>query len=86
MCVWWHFRAFKTVVFIINQVDAFVRACKQTLLYNVLDALTSSNVQVGLHFTAVTTALICRPRHTFTAQSPQVTQTHTNVLGYIVPL
>lgn len=40
-------RAFKTVVFVIDQVDAFVRACKQTLLYNVLDALTSSQVQVG---------------------------------------
>lgn len=39
-------RAFKTVVFVIDQVDAFVRACKQTLLYNVLDALTSSQVQV----------------------------------------
>jgi hypothetical protein len=35
------------VVFVIDQVDAFVRACKQTLLYNVLDALTSSQVQVG---------------------------------------
>lgn len=40
-------RAFKIVVFVIDQVDAFVRACKQTLLYNVLDALTSSQVQVG---------------------------------------
>jgi hypothetical protein len=34
------------VVFVIDQVDAFVRASKQTLLYNVLDALTSSQVQV----------------------------------------
>lgn len=33
-------------MFVIDQVDAFVRASKQTLLYNVLDALTSSQVQV----------------------------------------
>lgn len=51
----WH-RAFKTVVFVIDQVDAFVRACKQTLLYNVLDALTSSQVQVrcGVRYNAHT--------------------------------
>lgn len=44
-------------MFIIDQVDAFVRACKQTLLYNVLDALTSSNVQVRLRHTALTSAV-----------------------------
>lgn len=47
-------RAFKTVVFVIDQVDAFVQACKQTLLYNVLDALTSSQVQVSWHTPSAT--------------------------------
>lgn len=39
-------RAFKTVVFVIDQLEAFMRAAKQTLLYNVLDALQHSQVQV----------------------------------------
>uniref|UniRef100_A0A383VEZ4 Origin recognition complex subunit 4 n=1 Tax=Tetradesmus obliquus TaxID=3088 RepID=A0A383VEZ4_TETOB len=38
-------RAFKTVVFVIDQLEAFMRAAKQTLLYNVLDALQHSQVQ-----------------------------------------
>ncbi|KAF6256569.1 origin recognition complex subunit 4 C-terminus-domain-containing protein [Scenedesmus sp. NREL 46B-D3] len=38
-------RAFKTVVFVIDQLEAFMRAAKQTLLYNVLDALQHSRVQ-----------------------------------------
>jgi hypothetical protein len=40
-------RAFKTVVFVIDQLEAFMRAAKQTLLYNVLDALQHSQVQVS---------------------------------------
>jgi hypothetical protein len=40
-------RAFKSVVFVIDQLEAFMRAAKQTLLYNVLDALQHSQVQVG---------------------------------------
>lgn len=39
-------RAFKTVVFVIDQLESFVKAAKQTLLYNMLDALTGSQVQV----------------------------------------
>eukprot|EP00775_Hariotina_reticulata_P002948 gene2948-3233_t len=38
-------RAFKTVVFVIDQLESFVKAAKQTLLYNMLDALTGSQVQ-----------------------------------------
>jgi hypothetical protein len=34
------------VVFVIDQLEAFMRAAKQTLLYNVLDALQHSQVQV----------------------------------------
>lgn len=41
-----HHRAFKTVVFVIDHLDAFMKASKQTLLYNVLDALSSSQVKV----------------------------------------
>jgi hypothetical protein len=39
-------RAFKAVVFVIDGLEAYVRASKQTLLYNVLDALSSSQVRV----------------------------------------
>lgn len=42
-------RAFKTVVFVIDQLDAFVRGSRQTLLYNMLDALQHSAVQVWCH-------------------------------------
>jgi hypothetical protein len=35
------------VVFVIDQMEAFMRAAKQTLLYNVLDALQHSQVQVS---------------------------------------
>jgi hypothetical protein len=34
------------VVFIIDGLEAYVRASKQTLLYNLLDALSSSQVRV----------------------------------------
>lgn len=40
-------RAFKTVVFVIDQLEAFMKAAKQTLLYNILDALQHSQVQVS---------------------------------------
>jgi hypothetical protein len=52
-------RAFKTVVFVIDGVDAFVQASKQTLLYNVLDALTSSQVQVCIRVCVCVCACVC---------------------------
>jgi hypothetical protein len=33
-------------VFVIDEVEAYVRVAKQMVLYNLLDALTSSQVQV----------------------------------------
>jgi hypothetical protein len=42
----WLCRAFKSVVFVVDGVEGFLKAAKQTLLYNILDALTSSQVQV----------------------------------------
>jgi hypothetical protein len=33
-------------VFVIDEVEAYVRVAKQVVLYNLLDALTSSQVQV----------------------------------------
>ena len=35
------------MVFVIDGVEGFLKAAKQTLLYNLLDALTSSKVQVS---------------------------------------
>jgi hypothetical protein len=67
-------RAFKTVVFVIDQVDAFVRVCKQTLLYNVLDALTSSQVQVsGRSTTADTHTTVARLAAAIASQQHQQT-------------
>lgn len=41
-------RAMKTVVFIIDEIEAYVGcALKQIVLYNLLDCLTSSHVQVS---------------------------------------
>jgi hypothetical protein len=40
-------RAFKSVVFVIDGLEAFMGSAKQTLLYNVMDALQHSQVQVG---------------------------------------
>jgi hypothetical protein len=39
--------ALKCVVFVIDEVEAYVRVAKQMVLYNLLDALTSSQVQAS---------------------------------------
>lgn len=59
-------RAFKTVVFVIDQLEAFMKAAKQTLLYNVLDALQHSQVQVG----AVLLKMTVQPFRGTTCHSP----------------
>ncbi|KIZ04334.1 Origin recognition complex subunit 4 [Monoraphidium neglectum] len=41
-------RALKCVVFVIDEVEAYVRVAKQMVLYNLLDALTSSQVQAAV--------------------------------------
>ncbi|KAI8464391.1 MAG: hypothetical protein J3K34DRAFT_440678 [Monoraphidium minutum] len=41
-------RALKCVVFVIDEVEAYVRVSKQVVLYNLLDALTSSQVQAAV--------------------------------------
>lgn len=42
-----HRRGHKTVVFILDEFDLFAKPFKQTVLYNLLDALQTSSVQVG---------------------------------------
>ena len=39
-------RGHKTVVFILDEFDLFAKPFKQTVLYNLLDALQTSSVQV----------------------------------------
>jgi hypothetical protein len=40
-------RAFKTVVFVLDEMEQYTRRSKQVLLYNLLDALQAGSVQVG---------------------------------------
>ena len=41
-------RGHKTVVFILDEFDLFAKPFKQTVLYNLLDALQASSVQASL--------------------------------------
>ncbi len=40
-------RAFKAVVFVLDEMEQYTRRSKQLVLYNLLDALTSSSVRVS---------------------------------------
>jgi hypothetical protein len=40
-------RAFKTVVFVLDEMEQYTRRSKQLVLYNLLDALQSASVRVG---------------------------------------
>ena len=42
------FRCLKSVIFVVDELDAFTRKGKQVLLYNLLDTLSHSKVQVRL--------------------------------------
>lgn len=39
-------RGHKSVVFVLDEFDLFAKPVKQTVLYNLLDALQASNIQV----------------------------------------
>ena len=41
-----HGRGHKSVVFVLDEFDLFAKPVKQTVLYNLLDALQASNIQV----------------------------------------
>lgn len=51
-------RGHKSVVFVLDEFDLFAKPLKQTVLYNLLDALQASNIQVGqCSQSAITTTL-----------------------------
>lgn len=40
-------RGHKSVVFVLDEFDLFAKPVKQTVLYNLLDALQATNIQVS---------------------------------------
>lgn len=60
-------RGHKSVVFVLDEFDLFAKPVKQTVLYNLLDALQVSNIQVSAQRSRATSfrlgKVTCQTQH-----------------------